>query len=63
MVFFIKIVLTYCEKKKYSSNREKLLKAKGRKFSNFLRSIERFIKLEIFGFRNMQEKIEKILFR
>ena len=42
--FFIKIVLTYCEKK-CSSNQEKLLKfeAEGREFAKFLRSLEQFI--------------------
>ena len=43
--FVTKIVLTYCEKK-YSSNREKLLKieAEGREFANISdRSLEQFI--------------------
>ena len=43
--FVNKIVLTYCEKKKCSSDREKLLKfkAEGREFSKILRSLEQFI--------------------
>ena len=43
--FVTKIVLTYCEKKKCSSDREKLLKfeAEGREFAKFLRSLEQFI--------------------
>ena len=42
--FVSKIVLTYCEKK-YSSDREQLLKfeAEGRGFAKFLRSLEQFI--------------------
>ena len=42
--FVTKIVLTYCEKK-FSSDREKLLKfkAEGREFAKFLRSLEQFI--------------------
>ena len=43
--FVTKIVLTYCEKKKCSSDREKRLKfeAEGREFAKILRSIEQFI--------------------
>ena len=43
--FVTKIVQTYCEKKKCSSDQEKLLKfeAEGREFENFLRSLEQFI--------------------
>ena len=43
--FVTKIVLTYCEKKKCSSDREQLLKfeAEGREFAKFLRSLEQFI--------------------
>ena len=43
--FVTKIVLTYCEKKKCSSDREKRLKfkAEGKEFGNFLRSLEQFI--------------------
>ena len=43
--FITKIVLTYCEKKKCSSDREKLLKfeAEGREFAKILRSLEQFI--------------------
>ena len=42
--FVTKIVLTYCEKKKFI-DREKLLKfeAEGREFAKFLRSQEQFI--------------------
>ena len=46
-VYFVtKIVLTYCEKKKYSCDQEKLLKfeAEGREFGKILRSLEQFIK-------------------
>ena len=43
--FVTKIVLTYCEKKKCSSDREKRLKfeAESREFANILRSLEQFI--------------------
>ena len=43
--FVTKIVLIYCEKKKFSSDLEKLLKfkAEGREFAKFLRSLEQFI--------------------
>ena len=43
--FVTKIVLTYCEKKNCSSDREKLLKfeAEGREFAKFLRSLEQFV--------------------
>ena len=43
--FVSKIVLTYCEKKNYSSDQEKLLKfeAKDREFAKVLRSEEQFI--------------------
>ena len=43
--FVTKIVLTYCEKKNCSSDREKLLKfeAEGREFAKCLRSLEQFI--------------------
>ena len=46
--FVTKIVLTYCEKKKCSSGREKLLKfeAEGREFAKILRSLEQFIQTE-----------------
>ena len=42
--FVTKIVLNYCEKNCFS-DREKLLKlkAKGREFAKFLRSLEQFI--------------------
>ena len=45
MVFFTKIVLTYCEKKKCSSDRENLLKfeAEGQEFAKILRSLEQFV--------------------
>ena len=47
--FLIKIVLTYCEKKKRSSDPEKLLKfeAEGREFAKLLRSQEQFIQTVI----------------
>ena len=43
--FVTKIVLTYCEKKKCSSDLEKLLKfeAEGGEFGNVLKSLEQFI--------------------
>ena len=43
--FVTKIVLTYCEKKKCSSDREKLLKfeTEGQEFAKILRSLEQFI--------------------
>ena len=43
--FVNKIVLTYCEKKYSSCEREKLLKfeAVGQEFAKFLRSLEQFI--------------------
>ena len=43
--FVTKIVLTYCKKKKCSSDREHFLKfeAEGLQFGNFLRSPEQFI--------------------
>ena len=43
--FVTQIVLTYCEKKKCSSDREKLLQfeAEGRELAKFLRSLEQFI--------------------
>ena len=44
--FVTKIVLTYCEKKVFSSNQEKLLKleAEGREFAKLLRSLKQFIR-------------------
>ena len=44
--FVTKIVLTYCEKKKCSSDPEKLLKfvAEGREFAKILRSLEQFVR-------------------
>ena len=43
--FVTKIVLTFCEKKNCSSDREKLLKfeAEGQEFANILRSLEQFV--------------------
>ena len=43
--FVTKIVMTYCEKKNCSSDREKLLKfeAEGQELAKFLRSLEQFI--------------------
>ena len=43
--FLIKIVLTYCEKKKRSSDPEKLLKfeAEDQEFARKLRSLEPFV--------------------
>ena len=43
--FVTKIVMTYCEKKNCSSDREKLLKfeAEGREFAKILRSLQQFI--------------------
>ena len=45
MYFVTKIVLTYCEKKNCSSDREKLLKleAECRDFAKFLSSLEQII--------------------
>ena len=43
--FVTKIVLTYCEKKKCSSDREKLLnfEAEGLEFANLMRSVDKLI--------------------
>ena len=47
MYFVTKIVLTYCEKKNCSNDREKLLKfeAEGQEFAKFWRSLEQFIQI------------------
>ena len=39
------MVFCYCEKKKWSSDRENVLKfeAEGREFAKFLRSLEQFV--------------------
>ena len=48
MYFVSNIVLTYCEKKKGSRDREKLLKfeADGWELATFLRSLEQFFLIE-----------------
>ena len=45
-------------KKNCSSGQEKLLKLKAENFANFFRHLDQFIQT---GYRNMQEKLEKVL--
>ena len=60
--------MTYCEKKNCSSDREKVLKFKMkatcRKFLKSKKLAQLIIQTgkKILGFRNLQEKLEKILF-
>ena len=65
--FVTKIVLTYCEKKKYSSSdREKLFEITRTIYSSSERS-EQFLLMDFFfnlyywDIRNMQEKMESII--
>ena len=64
--FVTKIVLTYCEKKNCSSDREKLFEITRTIYSSSERS-EQFLLMDFFfnlyywDIRNMQEKMESII--
>ena len=56
-VFFRKLFWPNA-RKNCSSGQEKLLKLKAENFANFFRHLDQFIQT---GYRNMQEKLEKVL--